>query len=45
MVPKINVEIMKTIDGRELQKKKKKKRKKERKTNNDRMEQGEQKLQ
>ena len=41
MVPKINVEIMKTIDGRELQKKKKKK---ERKTNNDRMEQGEQKL-
>ena len=40
MVPKINVEIMKTIDGRELQKKKKK----ERKTNNDRMEQGEQKL-
>ena len=41
MVPKINVEIMKTIDGRELQKKK---RKKERKTNNDRMEQGEQKL-
>ena len=42
MVPKINVEIMKTIDGRELQKKKK--RKKERKTNNDRMEQGEQKL-
>ena len=28
MVPKINVEIMKTIDGRELQKKKKKERKK-----------------
>ena len=31
MVPKINVEIMKTIDGRELQKKKKK-RKKEKQT-------------
>ena len=27
MVPKINVEIMKTIDGRELQKKKRKKEK------------------
>ena len=27
MVPKINVEIMKTIDGRELQKKKKERKK------------------
>ena len=31
MVPKINVEIMKTIDGRELQKKKKKKERKKNK--------------
>ena len=29
MVPKINVDIMKTIDGRELQKKKKRKKEKQ----------------
>ena len=39
-MPIISVDIMKTIDEREMQKKKKK----ERKTNKDRKEQGEQKL-
>ena len=38
-MPIISVDIMKTIDEREMQKKKK-----ERKTNKDRKEQGEQKL-